>query len=170
MLRLLLLARFPASHFGHPLAGIHAASAFGRATVAGSGIVVVVEVIVPDEFFADCDVAQGEEPDSALDLVNLAVGFTGMVEIRTEAFAIDYGFAIVQSIKVGPGSAVITTVGFFGSNTFAGILNDAGSLADRGVGVDPNGMNGRRTNHQGHALISHDAGILWRVKIWIERF
>ena len=36
------------AHLGHPLAGVHCASAFGGAAMARGGVIIVVEVVVPD--------------------------------------------------------------------------------------------------------------------------
>jgi len=63
--------------------------------MAGGGVVVVVEVVVPEEFFSGGDVADGEDPDAAFDLVDLAVGIAGMIQVGAQALAVDYGFAVV---------------------------------------------------------------------------
>ena len=93
-----LLSCFAAAHFGHPFSGIHRAAAFGGSAVAGGGLFVVVEVVVPDEFFAGGDVAQGEEPDAAFDLIDLAVGIAGVIQVGAQALAVDHGLAVFQPI------------------------------------------------------------------------
>ena len=94
----LFLGGFAAPHFGHPLSGVHGAAAFTGAAMAGGGIFVVVEVVVPDQLFAGSDVADGEEPNAAFDLVYFAVGITGVIQKSAESFAVNNGLAVVQSI------------------------------------------------------------------------
>src|SRR5579872_2922190 len=53
-----LLAGFSTSDLGHPLAGVHGAAALLGTAVAGRGILVVIQVVIPDEFFPSGDVAQ----------------------------------------------------------------------------------------------------------------
>jgi hypothetical protein len=66
--------------------------------MAGGGVFVVVEVVVPNQLFAGSDVADGEEPDAAFDLVYFAVRITGVIQESAEAFAIDDCLAVVQPI------------------------------------------------------------------------
>src|SRR5579859_3490697 len=91
----LLLAGFAPSHFGHPLARIHGAAAFGRAAVAGGWVFVIVKVVVPNQFFAGGDVADREKPGAALDLVDFAVGIAGMVQKGAEPFPVDHRLAVL---------------------------------------------------------------------------
>src|SRR5579864_1998360 len=149
------LAFLAAAHFGHPFSRIHSAAAFGRTAAAGSGFFVVVKVVIPDKFFASRNVADGEEPDAAVDLVNFAVGVAGMVQISAESVAVDDGFAIIESVEVSAGDAVVSAVGFFNRDALAGILDYARSLANGLRGINANGMNGRRPNDKRHELISH---------------
>src|ERR1039458_651876 len=60
----LFLACFFAAHLGHPLPGIHSPATFAGTAVARSGVVVVVEVVVPDQFLTGGNVTDGEEPDA----------------------------------------------------------------------------------------------------------
>src|ERR1035441_3203262 len=75
----LFLARLFAAHLGHPLPGIHSPATFAGTAVARRGVFVVVEVIVPDQFLTGRNVADGEEPDAPLDLVDFAVGIAGVI-------------------------------------------------------------------------------------------
>jgi hypothetical protein len=56
--------------------------------------------------------------------------------------AIDHCLAILKAVKIGARCAFVTSVGFFGSNTLAGILDDTASFADRCSRVNANGMDG----------------------------
>src|SRR5580700_187456 len=127
-----LLAGFFSAHFGHPLSGIHGAAAFGGAAVAGGGVFVVVEVVVPDKLFAGSYVPDGEEPDAAFDFVDFAVGIAGVIQVGTQAVAVDHRLAVVESIQVGARDAIVAAIGFFNRDALAFILGHAGSLADGG--------------------------------------
>ena len=69
-----------------------------------------------------------------------------MVQVGTEALSIDHGLTVVQSIKVSAGNAIVPSIGFFHGDALTGILDNAGSFANGGRGVDADGMNGRRAN------------------------
>ena len=141
-----LLACFPSPHLGHPFSRIHGAAALSRAAVAGRRILVVVEVVVPDEFFSCGDVADREEPDAALDLIHLAIGIARVVQIRAQAVSVNYRLAIVEPVEVGAGDAIVTAIGFVNGDALPRVLNDASAFTNRGGGVDADGMNGRRAN------------------------
>src|SRR5206468_775806 len=51
------LARFATPHLGHPLSRIHGAATLSRAAVARRGLIVVIQVVVPDQFFSRGNVA-----------------------------------------------------------------------------------------------------------------
>ena len=123
--------------------------------MAGRRVFVVVEIVVPDEFFTGGDVAQGEEPNASLDLVDFAVRIARMVEIRAEAFAVDHGLAVFQTIEVRAGGTVVAAVGFFRGDAFAGVFDDAGSFTNGRRSIDSDGMNWGWADNQGHELISH---------------
>ena len=110
--------------------------------MAGRGIFVVVEVVIPHQFFSGGDVAHRKEPDAAFDLVDFTVGIAGVVQVGAQAFAVDHCLAVVESIQVSAGDAIVATVGFFGSDAVAGVFDHAGSLADGSRGVDADGVNG----------------------------
>jgi hypothetical protein len=55
--------------------------------------------------------------------------------------------AIVESIKISTGDAIVTAVGFFGGDALPVIFDDALSLAEGLRGVDTDGMNGRRADN-----------------------
>jgi len=141
-----LPAGFAAAHLRHPFPGIHGPSALARATAARGGSFVIVEVVVPDKLFAGRDVAQGKQPDPAFDLIHLAIGIAGVVQICAQALAINHRLAVFQPIKIGAGNALVTPVGLLGRNAGAGVLDDTSSLADRGRGVDADSGNRRWTN------------------------
>src|SRR5439155_3077740 len=113
----------------HPLSRIHGAAALSRAAVARRGLIVVIQVVVPDQFFSRGNVADGEKPDAAFDLVDFAIGVAGMVQVGTEALSIDHGLTVVQSIKVSAGNAIVPSIGFFHGDALTGILDNAGSFA-----------------------------------------
>src|ERR1700722_859613 len=146
----LLLAGGLSTHLGHPFARVHSASAFWRAAVAGRRIVIVVKVVIPQQFFSRSDVAQGENPGAVLDLIDLAVGIAGMVQVSAHAFTVDNGFPIFQTIKIGARRAIVEPVGFFGSDARAGIFDDSSAFANGRGGEDPNRMNMRRTDDKSH--------------------
>jgi hypothetical protein len=114
--------------------------------VARSGVVVVVEVVVPDQFLTGGNVTDGEEPDAALDLVDFAVGIAGMVQIGAQTVAVDYGLAVIESIEIGAGDAVVTAVGLVDGDAFPGVLDNPSPFADGLRSVDPNGMDWRRAD------------------------
>src|SRR5579864_753218 len=138
-----LFSRFTAAHLGHPFPRIHGAATFRRAAVARGRVFVVVEVVVPDEFFAGGNGAQGKDPDPAFDLVHFAVGIAGMIQVGAQTLAVDYGLAVIQPVQIGAGSAVVKAVGFFGGDARSGVLDHAGALADRCRGVYTDRVNGR---------------------------
>ena len=70
-----------------------------------------------------------------------------MIQVSAQAFAIDDGLAVFQSVKVGAGSAVVEPVGLLGSEAWTGILDDAGAFANGRGGKDSDCMNARGTNH-----------------------
>src|ERR1700694_1166082 len=121
----LLLAGCFTADFGHPFSRVHGAAAFGRTAAAGGRVIVVVEVVVPDEFFAGGDVADGEDPDAAFNFVDLAGGIARMIQGSAQAVAVDHGFAIVQSIEISAGDAFVAAVGFLGGNSLAVVLDHA---------------------------------------------
>jgi len=59
--------------------------------MAWGRLFVVVEVVIPEEFLAGGDVAQGKDPDAPFDLVDLAVRVAGMIQVRSQAFSVDNG-------------------------------------------------------------------------------
>jgi hypothetical protein len=65
-----------------------------------------------------------------------------MVQVSAEALSIDDSLAVFEAIKVGARRSVVAAVGFFRSNAFAVILDDAGSFADRCGRVDADSVNG----------------------------
>ena len=77
-------------------------------------IVIVVEAVVPEQFLAGSNVAQGEDPDPALDFVDFAIGVAGMVQVSGHAFSVDDGLAIVQSIQISALDTFVATVRLFG--------------------------------------------------------
>ena len=118
--------------------------------MARGWLFVVVKVVVPDQFFPGGNVAHGEEPDAAFDLIDLAVGIAGVVQVSAEAFTIDNRFPVVKAIQIRARTVLIAAIRFFGSNARARIFDDTGTLADRGRGIDPDRVNGRRTNDKRH--------------------
>jgi len=118
--------------------------------MAGRGIVIVVEVVVPQQFFSGGDVADGKNPHSGLDLVDLAVGIAGMVQVGPKPFAIDDRLAIFQSVEISARRAIVESVGFLGSDARAIIFDDASTFANWRSGKDSCGVNARRTDNQGH--------------------
>ena len=104
------------------------------------GIVIIVEVVVPDQFLARCDVTESEKPHPPFDLIDLAVGVARMIQVRTNPVAIDDSLAVLESVKVGARGSFVAAVGFFGRNAFTEILDDASAFADRRARVNANGM------------------------------
>lgn len=118
--------------------------------MAGRRFLIVIKVVVPNEFFAGGDVAQGKEPDASLDLVDFAVRIAGMVEVSAESFAVDHCFAVLETVEVCAGRSVVAAVGFFRGDTLAGVLDDAGSFTNRSRGIDSDGVNWGWADNQGH--------------------
>jgi len=115
--------------------------------VAGSGLLVVVKVVIPHELLARGDVTEREKPDPALDLVDLAIRIAGMIEVSAEPMAVDDGFAVLQPVQVSAGHPVVAAIGFLGADSFAFVLDDASSFTDGGRRVHADGMNRGRANH-----------------------
>jgi hypothetical protein len=124
--------------------------------MAWGGIFIIVEVVIPNQLFPGGDVAHGKDPDPAFDLVDLTVRIAGVIEIGAKAVAIDYGLAVFQPIQVSAGCTVITAVGFFRSDAFTFVLNNARAFADWRRSVYADRMDGRGANDESHALISHE--------------
>lgn len=118
--------------------------------MAGRGFLVIVEVVIPNEFFTGGNVAERKNPDAAFDLIHLAVWIAGVIEIRAEAFTVDDGFAILQAIQVSARRTIIETVGFFGRDARSGVFHDAGALSDGRRREHAHSMNGGWTNYQRH--------------------
>ena len=114
--------------------------------MAGSGILVVVKVVIPDQFFAGGDVAEGEDPDAALDLVYLAIGFAGVIQVGAQAMTVNDGFSVFQAVKVGAGGALVEPIRLFGRDAHSAVLNDASTLANGRCRVDTDRVNRRRSN------------------------
>ena len=93
--------------------------------MARRGIVVVVQVVIPDKFLTGSDVADRKEPDASLDLVDFAVGIARMIQVSAHTLPVDHGLSVVQSVEICARNTVVTAVGFFGSDSFAGIFDDA---------------------------------------------
>src|SRR5579862_10023263 len=106
-------------------------------------ILVVVEVVVPHKFFASLNVAQGEKPDPAFDLIHFAVGFARMIQIRAYAGTVDDGPAVFQSIEVSARHTVIAPVRLFGRDALAVIFDDASSFANGRRSVYADCVDGR---------------------------
>jgi hypothetical protein len=113
--------------------------------MAGGGILVVVEVVVPNQLFAGGNVTDGEEPDAALDFIDLAVGVAGMIQIGAKALTIDDSLSIFQPVQVGSGGAVVAAIRFFLGDALAIVFNNASTLANGSRGVNADRMNWRRT-------------------------
>jgi len=100
--------------------------------VARGGSLVIVKVVIPHEFLARGDVTDREEPDPALDLVDLAVRIAGMIEVSAEPMAVDDGLAVLQPVQISAGHTVVAAIGLLGADSFAFILDDASSFTDGG--------------------------------------
>ena len=110
--------------------------------MAWRGLFVVVEVVVPDEFFPGNDIPHGKDPYAALDLVDLTIGIARVIQVRTQAVSVDHGLSILKPVKVGARYSFVAAVGLVRSDALAVILDDPRSFADRGGGVDADGVYG----------------------------
>jgi putative hemolysin len=120
--------------------------------VAGRGRFIVVKVVVPEQLFARGNIPQSKDPRAAFDLIDLAVGITGVIQVCAQSLAIDDGFAIFQTVKVGAGSSIVQPIGLFWGNARAIVLDNAGASRNRSVGKYSHGVNARRANYEGHAI------------------
>jgi hypothetical protein len=118
--------------------------------VAGRRIIVVVQVVIPKQFFAGGDVADGKNPHPVLDLIHFAVGIAGMIQVGAHAFTVDDGLSVVEAIKVSAVCALIQAIGFLRGQPRTGILNNAGTFTNRRSGKNTRCMNSRGTNNQWH--------------------
>jgi hypothetical protein len=110
--------------------------------VTWGGVVVVVQVVVPHQFFTRRNVADREQPHPAFDLIDFAVGIARVIQIGTKAVSIDDSLPVLQPIEVSARRSFVATVGFFGGDALALIFDDARSFADGGSRINPNGMDG----------------------------
>src|ERR1700692_2958459 len=109
--------------------------------MAGRGIVIVVQVVIPKQLLSGPDVAQGEDKRAVLDLIHFAVRITRMVQVCADPLAVNNRLAIFQTIEVGARRVIVEPVSLLGSNTRTAILGEAGAFADRGIGEHPRRMN-----------------------------
>ena len=104
--------------------------------MAGRRIIVVVKVVIPHQLFTGCNVADGENPNPILNLIDFTIGIAGMIQVGAHAFTVDDRFAVIQAVEVSAAGAIVQAVGFLGSQARTGILDDPSSLADARCGED----------------------------------
>ena len=93
-------------------------AAVGGAAVAVGGFVVgVVEVVLVDELFAGCDVADGLDVDAAVVFDGFAVGRAGVVDEHGGGEAVDDVVGAVDGEEIGDG--------LFGVAVIRDVLGDA---------------------------------------------
>ena len=102
---------------------------------------IVVKVVIPKQLFSRGDVAQGKDPRALIDLFDLTVGVARMIQISAKPFAIDDGLAVLQTVEIRAGRAIVEPVGLLGSDPRASIFHNASTFADRRGGENTNRMN-----------------------------
>jgi hypothetical protein len=65
-----------------------------------------------------------------------------MIQVRTQTLAVDHGLSIFQTVQVGSRNPIIAAVSLLRSDALSTVFDDAGSFADRSVGVDADGVDG----------------------------
>src|SRR5437879_2790475 len=73
-----------------------------------------------------------------------------MIQVSAQPLAIDDCLPVLQAIEVGTVRAVVEPVGFFGSDAWTGVFDDAGTFANRRGGKHASRMNARGPNDQSH--------------------
>src|SRR4029077_6533355 len=139
-----------AAHLGDPLWRVHRAAAVRAATRTGRRCLIIVKVVVPDQFFSSGNVAERKNPDPVLDLIDFAIGITGVIEVSAHTFAVNHRLAVFQPIQIGSRSAIVQAIRLFGRHTPASVFHNPASLPNGSGSEDPDGMNARRADYESH--------------------
>ena len=133
--------------------GVHRLAAMGqRRSYTSPLFVTIVEAVIVSQLFAGGDVPDGENPDAAIHLVGFAVGIAGVVHEHGGAVTVDDGRPLANAEEVSDRRILIDPVGQGLAQTWAGVFDHAGALADRGGGIAAGSVNGGGANHQAHRV------------------
>src|ERR1035438_745398 len=141
-----LLLQFPQMRrrIQTPAAALHS-------TEARSLILAIVQVVIVGQFLPGLDVAQGDDPHLAADLVGFAVRLARMIHKRRHSTALNDHLSPVQPKQVRVGKVVIKIVRLFVGQRHTRVFNDQGPLADSFRGIAAVAMNARLANDERHS-------------------